>query len=86
VNEHESTATYLRGLPSTPYDREIDAATDTANEHVALAESYAAELIERLGITTDSGIERIKTLIAVAYLEGQCSQLKWARDKVRGDG
>ena len=68
------------------YDQEIDAASDTANEHVALAEKYAVELIDRLGITTNRGLDRIATMIAVAYLEGQCSQLKWARDKVRGDG
>lgn len=68
------------------YDQEADAVSDTANEYVALAERYAAELIERLGITTDSGLDRIQTLIAVAYLESQCLQLKWARDKVRGDG
>jgi hypothetical protein len=58
--------------------------TPHANEHVRLAEKYADELIDRLGFP--SLHDQLATLIALAYIEGQCSQLKWARDKVRGDG
>lgn len=67
------------------YAREKEIAmTERANEFQRLAERYAAELVEKLRVphTYDEAV----TMIAVAYLEGSMAQLKWARDKVRGDG
>ncbi len=61
-----------------------DTLTETANDHERLAMRYAAELIDKLGVPTS--YDEAVTACAVAYLEGQSLQIKWARDKVRGDG
>lgn len=57
---------------------------EAASEHERNAQRYAAELLDNLGMpaTYDDAV----TLVAVAYLEGEIVQLRWARDKVRGDG
>ena len=54
------------------------------NEFQRLAERYAAELIDKLGVP--QSYDAAVTMIGVAWLEGGAEQLKWARDNVRGDG
>lgn len=55
-----------------------------SNEYQDVATRYAAELID--ATTYDPTYEQLVEMLAVAYLQGGCDQLKWARDKMRGDG
>lgn len=60
-----------------------EALTEAADGFARIADRYAAELIDKLGVPISR--EEAATAIAVAYLDGAVAQLKWARDIRRGD-